>query len=917
MNKKLLAYLICIFLGIIGGTTNLLPFWFLDNSEFLLGQIFVLGALITFGFRHSLIVLAIVSIFIYFRWQHSWPTLVFLLEILWLKYVAISRNKMVFFRGMLFWLICGLPLLYFLGHIQLELPNLVVFTALTKYLINAIICLAIVDLFSLFWNKEKWHTMPLYSILNRTVNLLIILIVVTTSVVLTNNHYARVESEVKSKLSDTAQNINKQIDDYLQSYLRAVLITGGSISQGANINLVLEQLVEVHDGFITSIFISPEGEVLNFYPQLLGDSFVGDIPNVSDREYFIEAPNHPNGYISSVFRGRGFGEEPIIGLSAPIYEFESLLGVLEASLRFESFEQFIPRLLSHQGELLILDAQKQVVYGSLTRDFETLSVLDSDIYQQLTDSTQQTYSDSQGDVFYKETFVAGKSGWTVVTFLDRSHVNLTTINSLITPLILTLIIIVVCRVLIRFLTRQLVQPISILSNEIHQFDPSRPLHVVKAKESDFFELVTLQSQFAQLSEKLRVNFNELNTANNENQQLNRRLKEFNLELEALVNEKTKKLTFAVAQANNASRAKSQFLANMSHEIRTPLNGIIGLTDLLINDSNQCEENLKQLTVIQSSANNLLLILNDILDYSKIEAGALTLDIHPVNTKKLFDELAAIYHKGRLKNNVKFEYDFSETIPAYLELDPLRLTQIINNLLSNAIKFTDQGEVILELKYSEDKLIILVEDTGIGVSKTKQASLFNEFTQADVSTTRKYGGTGLGLTICKKLTEKMNGTITIESEVNKGSRFEVIIPANISAVNRAESEPQKVADLNGLDVLLVEDNLVNQLVATKMLSKFNCQVYTAANGEEALTKLEKKYYSLIFMDCQMPVLDGFDCTKRIRTNKEAYGEPYIIAITANAYKEDKQKCLRAGMNDFVAKPIELNLLNTAISKYLST
>jgi CheY-like chemotaxis protein/anti-sigma regulatory factor (Ser/Thr protein kinase) len=294
-----------------------------------------------------------------------------------------------------------------------------------------------------------------------------------------------------------------------------------------------------------------------------------------------------------------------------------------------------------------------------------------------------------------------------------------------------------------------------------------------------------------------------------------------------------------------------------------------------------------------------------------------LDIHSVSTKKLFDEVAAIYNNGKLKSNVVFKYNFSKTIPAYLELDSLRLTQIINNLLSNALKFTDQGEIELNVGYSEGNLIISVRDTGIGVSKTKQGSVFNEFTQVDVSTTRKYGGTGLGLAICKKLAEKMKGTITIESELNVGSRFEVIIPANISVVSRAKSEPEQIADLNGLDVLLVEDNLVNQLVATKMLSKFDCQVYTASNGKEALGKLKQRHYSLIFMDCHMPHLDGFECTRQIRANKEVYGNPYIIAITANAYQEDKQKCLRAGMNDFVAKPIELNLLNVALLKYLSS
>ncbi|MEQ3514585.1 ATP-binding protein [Pseudoalteromonas sp. BZB3] len=916
MNKTISPIFLAFVLGILGGAINLLPLWFLDNSEFLFGQAFVLGALVTIGFRHSLLVLTIVTAFIFYRWGHSWPTIVFLLEIIWLNQFALLKGKMVFFRGILFWLICGLPLLYFLGHFQLQLPNLVVFTALSKYLVNAIVCLAVVDLASLFVNKARWQELPLYSILNRTVNLLVILIIVTTSIVLTNNHYSRVESEVKSKLLDSAENINKQIDDYLQSYLRAVRISGHSISQGVDINLTLEQLVEMHDGFRTSIYISPEAEVLNYYPQLLGDSFVGAFPSVADREYFIEAPKHPEGYISSVFKGRGFGDEPIVALSVPVYEYDSLVGVLEASLKFESFEQFIPTLLSHHGELVVLDTKHQVVYSSLENEFSTLDMLDSTTYASIANPQQNIYTDKQGNVFYQQVFVSYKLGWTVVTFLDRAHVNITTINSLLTPLFLTLIIIIICRFIIGVLTKQLVAPITALSSAINKFDPSKQSDNGYEKGNDFLEVLTLQQQFIQLTKNLTLSFTKLEMANSENQKLNERLTEFNLRLEQQVNEKTKKLTEAVADAKNASKAKSQFLANMSHEIRTPLNGIIGLTELLINEREGSSDDVKQLGIIQTSAKNLLLILNDILDYSKIEAGALKLDIRAISPVKIFDDLSAIHRSYVSQKQVDFSYQTKFDLPEFLELDSLRVTQITNNLLSNAIKFTEEGEVSLLVEYRDNHLLISVKDTGIGISKQQQQLLFSEFTQADVSTTRKYGGTGLGLTICKRLAERMGGTIELESNEGVGSTFVVSIPANVSTPENNTEEATKLADLNGQDVLLVEDNLVNQIVATKMLAKFNCQVFTAANGEEALQRLADKPFSLIFMDCQMPVLDGFGCTIRIREQVLNYGTPYIIAITANAYNEDRKRCLEVGMNDFVAKPIEFELLNKAISKYIS-
>ena len=419
-----------------------------------------------------------------------------------------------------------------------------------------------------------------------------------------------------------------------------------------------------------------------------------------------------------------------------------------------------------------------------------------------------------------------------------------------------------------------------------------------------------------MASKLTCSFSDLGKANFENQKLNIRLTEFNSQLEAQVNEKTKKLKLAVTEAKSASKAKSEFLANMSHEIRTPLNGIIGLTTLLINEQKDNSENARQLSIIQSSANNLLLILNDILDYSKIEAGALKLDLRSVDVIALFNDIASVYQATKAHHSVDFIYKMSETLPQFLFLDSLRITQIANNLLNNASKFTEQGEISLTVGYENSNLLIIVTDTGIGMSKEQQSALFKEFTQADVSTTRKYGGTGLGLTICKRLIDKMNGVILIESEELIGSQFKVVIPAQLSEAIDNLNKENVLADLNGQQVLLVEDNPVNQLVANKMLAKFNCDVHTASDGEDALVKLKQHPYKLVFMDCQMPSLDGFECTKTIRLNHHVYGKPYIVAITANAFEEDKQKCLDSGMNGFVSKPDEINVLNSAIYKYLS-
>ncbi|MBQ4852284.1 ATP-binding protein [Pseudoalteromonas sp. MMG012] len=914
LNNKYKPIILTLALATIGGFVNLLPIWFLDSSEFLFGQLFVLSCLVLFGWQYAVLAIAITGSFIFYRWGHSWPSVVFLLEILWLQLFCVRPKKPFFTRGLSFWFVIGLPLLFIFGFYVLQLPLLVIFTALAKYFINATLYLAVIDLLSFFLIRALWRAQPLYSILNYTISLLVVLVVLITSIILTNNHYSRIEFEVQAQLGEASETINKQVEDYLQSYTRAISMTARGIAHGIDKDFALERLISMHSGLRTAIVSDEKAFVSHYYPAALKESLVGDIPSIADRDYFIQAPFHPDGYISYIFRGRGFGDDPIVAISAPIFEGEEFKGVVEGSLIFESLEQFIPKLLSQKGELIVLDGRHQVVYSSLKSDFNTLDLVPKDVLNGWLSKDQQLFTTKHGQVFYRQAFKSKALSWTVVTMLERKHVNLAAAAAWGQSLLLAVFIIVLSSVFVSQLTRMLVKPIAALSDDIHKFEPDKLIEDSSQSDTSCLEVIALQQQFNQLAFKLTMNFSKLQMASGENEALNKRLTDFNSKLEQQVDEKTQELIAAVAAANNASKAKSQFLANMSHEIRTPLNGIIGLTGLLKEQLEEDEESAHQLEIIQTSARNLLLILNDILDYSKIEAGALSLDLHATDPFRMFDSLAAVFRQTGLKSGVTFEYSIDAKLPEYILIDSLRATQVINNLLSNAGKFTEQGSVTLKVEFIEDHIEVCVSDTGIGISDAQQEILFQEFTQADVSTTRKYGGTGLGLTITKRLVEAMAGSLSLESKVGKGSRFKVRLPATATNSDIATHAFKKIPDLAGVEVLLVEDNMVNQIVASKILSKTNCTLHKAVDGIEALKHLEHHATALVLMDCQMPNMDGFDCTHHIKHAPDKYGTPYIIAITANAYNEDRLKCLQYGMDDFVAKPIDEELLFKAIAHW---
>ncbi len=369
------------------------------------------------------------------------------------------------------------------------------------------------------------------------------------------------------------------------------------------------------------------------------------------------------------------------------------------------------------------------------------------------------------------------------------------------------------------------------------------------------------------------------------------------------------------------QARSTFMANVSHEIRTPVNGILGMTGLLL-DSKLTEEQRTHLEAVNSSAQGLLALINDILDYAKVESGKLDIEKVNFNLYDLFDESYNSFKYLAEQKGLTIKIELPENKTSYYLGDAGRIRQVLSYLLGNAIKFTNQGEILIKtsvknLSSAQTQIYVEIKDTGIGVSSESLSKLFKPFNQVDSSSRRKHGGIGLGLSLAKQLIELMQGQIGVHSTLDKGSTFWFTLPLEAGTTPKASEDQQNfISAPYPARVLVVEDNQINQMVAVKMLDKFGYKSLAVANGKEALLALRESNYDLVLMDCQMPEMDGYEATAQIRKDSQIKNTQIpIIAMTANAFASDKERCLQVGMNDYLTKPMTPKTLSEAIYKWL--
>ena len=887
-------------------------------------------------------------------WSHSAGVYLFAGEALCIGWCNRHRPYSVLSVGTAYWVLVGLPLAALHLLCLTRLPAPLHWITLGVMPISGLLADFFVDLLAAIpgWRKLLARQHPggiqeptLREIFRRRFGGISIVVLLIIAVISGHAYNQRSHAAAAREMATTARHLGLQMESYLTMHRLVIESEARQLSverdgPGAAVATDFGTILQTYPGFITMLLADERGTVVAAAPGTRPDGrpAAGPGNSVADRGYFRQALASGRSYVSGVFQGKFFGNDIIVAISAPFTDAAGHRWVLEGSLRLEELVRNVARPEYLKGfDIVLTDSEDRVVFA---QGFPGLVALQVFSGPGAPDGQAQA-----GPFLYDQADQSGKrpvryhAAWQSVPgynwriclrqqlWEEIGNITLFYEYILAGAVLASLLILGVSHLTARELTMAL-QQLAETTEAIGQ----RGLLPRETKPMSAPAEIIRISQDVQLAAgRIGAVNQQLAGINATQEATNRELNELTVHLEERVRQRTGELEKARKMADSANHAKSEFLATMSHELRTPLHVILGMAEILADGSlgPLAPKQTASLRSIDESGRHLLELINDILDLSKIEAGRLELERHTVSLKSVCEASLRLVHAqaGRKRQTVEFEFQLSRP---RANVDGRRLKQVFLNLLANAVKFTpEHGRLGLQVMDSPDgsHMHFVVWDHGVGISPADQARLFQPFIQARSRLQRDHGGTGLGLSLARRMTELHGGTLSLVSEVGQGSSFTVSIPypENVSdPAHSPERGGQTAATAAGEEgplfgpmpprVLIAEDNLINLQLLESYLQLHGCLTIHAANGQIAVAAAEKDMPDIILMDINMPEMNGLDATRRIRANARTTGIP-ILALTALAMEEDKARGYAADVDGYLTKPVNLRQLGEEMKRVL--